>query len=144
MKPIKDILGDTKPKNVAKITKAFEKGDCIQYMEPFMAEATKPTAMDFPKVKCLVTDNFFCCYALFAAGLANLMTVVPLDQIVSLYRSNIGNNREFDYDNFHLDIELRDGSRLHVASVPRNAKTFMTIYEEVLAYTRSKLTVMEG
>lgn len=144
MKPIKEILGDTKPKNVAKITKAFEKGDCSQYMVPFMTEAVKPTAMDFPKVKCLVTDSFFCCYALFGGGFGNIMTVVPLNQIVNLYRSNLGNNGEYDYDNFHLDVDLCDGRKLHVASVPRSAKTFMTIYEEVLACTRSRLTVMEG
>lgn len=144
MKPIKEILGDTKPKNVAKITKAFEQGNCSQYMASFMAEAIKPTAMDFPKVKCLVTDNYFCCYSLFGGGLSNQLTVVALDQIVNIYRSNIGNNGEYDYDNFHLTIELRNGNRLHVASVPRNAKTFMTIYEEVLACTRSRITVMEG
>lgn len=144
MKPIKEILGDTKPKNEAKIKKAFEKGDCSQYMTQFMAEATKTTAIDFPKVKCLVTDNFFCCYSLFGGGLSNLLKVIPLDQIVNIYRSNIDINGNFDYDDFHLDIELRDGGKLQVASVPRNAKTFMTIYEDVLACTRSRITVMEG
>lgn len=144
MKPIKDILGDTKPKNIAKIEKAFVQGNCRQFMEVFMEEALKPTAMDFPKVKCLVTEHYFCCYSSFGGGLTNMMTVVPLDQIVNLYRSNIGNNGEYDYDNFHITIELRNGNRRHVASVPRNAKTFMTIFEEVLAYTRSRITVMEG
>ena len=144
MKPIKEILGDTKPKNVEKITKAFEQGDCSQYMAPFMAEATKTTAIDFPKVKCLVTDNYFCCYSLFGGGFSNLLRVVPLDQIVNLYRSNIDSEGKFDYDNFHLDIELRDGRKLLVTSVPRSAKTFMTIYEELLACTRSRITVMEG
>ena len=143
MKPIKDILSDTKPKNVKKVTKAFENGGCSQYMAQFLAEAAEDTAMDFPKVKCLVTDNYFCCYSLFASGFSNLMTVVPLNQIANLYRSNISNG-EYDYDFFHLDLELYDGSKLHVGSVPRNAKTFMTIFEEVITYTRSRINVVGG
>lgn len=142
MKPMKDILGDTSPKNVAKITKACEKGNCSQYMAQFLAEAVKPTAMDFPKVKCLVTDNYFCCYSLFG-GISKVLTIVPISQIVTLYRCNLSNGT-FDYDSFHLAIELCDGSRLHVGSVPRNAKTFMTIFEEVIACTRRRLTIMEG
>lgn len=36
MKPIKEILGDTKPKNVTKITKALEQGNLHIYWIPLV------------------------------------------------------------------------------------------------------------
>ncbi len=46
MKPIKEFLGDTKPKNVETIRKALEKGEGVEFMEEVLAEAIRPTAMD--------------------------------------------------------------------------------------------------
>ena len=68
---------------------------------------------------------------------------IAYDQIANLYRSNISNG-EYDYDFFHLDLDLHDGRKLHVGSVPRSAKTFMTIFEEVITYTRSRINVVGG
>lgn len=144
MKLVKEMLGDTKPKNVSKITKAFEQGACSQYMPSFMAEAVKSSAIDFPKVKCLVTDNFFCSYTYLGVAFSNSITVVPLDQIVNLYRSNINQNGEYDYDWFYLALELCDGRKLYAAPFQRNAKTYATLYEDVVTCVRGRINVMEG
>lgn len=144
MKSVKEMISDTKPKNVKKITTAFEKGGCSQYMASFIVEAVKPSAIDFPKVKCLVTDNFFCSYTYLGVAFSNSITVVPLDQIVNLYRSNINQNGEYDYDWFYLAIELCDGRKLYTAPFQRNAKTFASLYEEVVVCARGRMKVMEG
>lgn len=144
MKPIKTILGDTKPKNVEKIQKACEKGDSAHYASSFLAEATKDTAIDFPKTKCLVTENFFCSYSLFGVAFSNILTIIPINQITNLYRSNVGADGSYDYDNFHLDIELIDGQKRQVSTVVRNAKNYATIYADVISCVRSKISIMEG
>jgi len=141
MKPIKELLGDQSPKNMEKLQKAFNKGECEQYLTQVLAEAGKNTAMDFPKVKCLITDNYFVDYEWFLAGLTSVIRVYPLDQISNLYRTNIDWEGHYEYDKFHLALEMKDGTAKQVASVKRNAKTMDTIYADVLTCVRGRLTV---
>lgn len=142
MKDIKVLLGDTKPKNQEKIRKASEKGECAQYVDQFLAEVAKLTAIDFPMAKCIVTDNYFCAYDLFTIAFSKTLTIIPLSNIVNLYRSNISVNGDYDYANFHLDVELKDGQKKHVATVIRNAKNFATVYEGVISCVRSRISIM--
>lgn len=141
MKPIKEILSDSKPKNIEKINKAFEKSGYIQYKDSFIAEALSSSAKDFPKDKCMVTDTYFCCYELFMNSVfANQITVIPLSEISNIYRSNITAANDFDYDNFHIQVELKDGSTIFATSAPRNAKTFSTLFGETIACVKSRIT----
>ena len=51
MKPIKDILGDTKPKNVKKVTKAFENGGWKFKACPNCGVSQKLTSAEFKALK---------------------------------------------------------------------------------------------
>lgn len=141
MKPIKERLSSTKPKNLKKITKAFENGGCSSYQEAFMQEVIKDTAVDFPAVGCIVTDTYFCCYSTFDYGVFNDMTVIPIEQIVNLYRTNIDQQNRYDFAGFYLAIERSNGSKIVTANVPRDKKNIMQIYDEVISCVRGKMPV---
>lgn len=145
MKGIQEILGDTKPKSVAKIDKAFAKGGCEQYKDAFMSEVLKPSARDFQNNKCIVTDNFICYYGLYA-GLGSMLRVIPLEKIVNLYRSNVtitDKGLEYSYDYFNLALELDNNERVFVAQTSKNAKT-MDAYNDIIAFIRGRISVMGG
>lgn len=76
---------------------------------------------------------------MLGSGLSNLMVVIPLDQIVNFYRTNINSDNKYDYDYFYLALELADGSKRITASMPRNAKTFMGIYSGLMACLRDRI-----
>lgn len=138
MKSLHERLTVTKPKQEAKLAKAFENGGCLQYQAAFLNEVYRPTAVDFPALQCVVTESFFSCYNMLGSGFSNLMVVIPLDQIVNFYRTNINSENKYDYDYFYLALELADGSKRITASMPRNAKTFMEIYSGLIACLRDR------
>lgn len=143
MKSIFEVLGDTKPKSVEKLEKAFEKGECSQFKDEFMKEALIGTAKDFANVKCLVTDNYFCCYTGFIGAFGKSILVFPLSLIGNLYRSNINAEPKYDYDNFYLQLELTNGKRIVVSPLLRRSKNAFNAYDEIVKYVKSKKVLTE-
>lgn len=142
MKSIKDTFSDTKPKTVAKITKAFEKGNCVGYMDQFKGELMLPSAQDFPEIKCVVTDSFICSYNLFMSAFTNEITIIPINQVANLYRSNIDIENNYDYDTFHLTLELKDGWKRYIGNYARNLKNSMNVYDGILTCVRGRINIM--
>lgn len=145
MKSIQELLGDTKPKNVAKILKAFTKGGSEQYKDAFMAEVFNPTARDFQENKCIVTENFIGDYSLYA-GLGGMIRVIPLNKVVNLYRTNVtlsGGKIEYNFDAFNLAVELDDNDRMFIAQMTKTVKS-MDAYNDLIAYIRSRISSING
>lgn len=138
MKSIRERLNDTKPKNAAKIVKAFENGGCSCYQVSFINEVNSSTAVDFPNLKCIVTDNYFGCYDKLGVAFSNAMVVIPLNQIANLYRTNIDADNTYNYSFFHLAVELTNGSRKLMTDVSRNKKTFMGLYGDLIECVRNR------
>lgn len=143
MKSIFEILGDTNPKSVEKLQKAFEKGECAGYKEEFLKEALSSSAKDFANIKCLVTDNYFCCYTNLVSAFSKSVMVFPLSYIANLYRSNINAEPKYDYTTFFLQLEITNGKRIVVAPVLRRSKNAMNAYDEIVKYVRSKKALEE-
>lgn len=134
------ILGDSSPKNVEKVTKGFEKGGCLQYKDAVTAEAAKSTAVDFPKLRCIITDNYYVDYSLFMCMLNNKMSIIPLNQIATLYRSNIIFSDSAHYDYFNLTLELKNGIRIPCNRISRNGNNCLTAYDEIIALVKTKIS----
>lgn len=144
MKSIQEILGDTKPKSIEKLNKAFESSGFGQYKDSFIAEALSAGAKDFPNIKCIVTDTYLCCYFGLVSAFGKSVFVVPLSGIKSVYRSNINNEPKYDYDNFYLGVEFNNGNRCSVATLLRHSKNVLHAYDDIIAYVNSKKALVEG
>ncbi len=142
MKTFVDILKDTNQKTVDKVTKAFEKSECSQYMSAFIAEATSEGAMDFPKIRCMITNNFICSYDT-TIRMSYHIIVYPLNQVANLYRSNISVDGKYDFTGFYLDADMTDGSKKMLTFNPRKGNKVDT-YDEIIACFKNKKSVSGG
>lgn len=142
MKPIKEVLGDTTPKTMESVRKALEKGASAQYADAFLAEATGSGAVDFPKDMCLVTSNYFCSYKWYW-GIGSTLFVIPIEQISCLYRSCMDSDDKYDFKQFYLNVELKNGNSRFMSTAPRNAKTMSTLFSDVISCVRGRMTNME-
>lgn len=142
MKTIVDILKDTDQKTVDKVTKAFEKSGCTEYMSAFIAEATSATAMDFPKIHCMITNSFIGAYDT-SIRMSYHMFVYPLDQVVNIYRSNISVDGKYDFTGFYLYADMADGSKKMLTFNSRKGNKVDT-YDEIVGYFKNKKNVTGG
>lgn len=62
--------------------------------------------------------------------------------MANVYRCNIYSDGEYDYDRIHLAIEFKNGHKQLVSSVIRKAKTFTTVYAEVITFIRNRISIM--
>ena len=140
MKPFKQICADTKPKNLELFRKCMEKNDCVQYMDAFLSEAPKDSAIDFPKSYCLVTEHYFCSYRWYWA---KELRVIPLTEISNLYRTNLDAEGNYDFKDFRLNVECKDGKEFFMSSSPRSAKTVDTLYDDVITCVKKRIADLE-
>ena len=140
MKPFKQICADTNPKNLENIRKYMEQTNCVQYMDEFLAEARKGSAVEFPKSFCLVTENYFCSYCWYWP---RSIHVIPLTEITNLYRTCINACGGYDFQNFRLNVECKDGREVLTSTIPRRAKTVDTLYDDVITYVKKRIAELE-
>lgn len=138
MKSFVDFLTDTNPKTVNKVTKAFDKTGSSAYMSAFMEEATSGSEVDFPKVKCMITNNFICGYDMTFVN--NQIFVLPLNQVTNIYRGNINYEDKYDFSGFSLFVDTTDGSRVSIQHTLCSTKK-INIYDEVIDYVKNKLSI---
>ncbi len=145
MKSIKEIFADSSPKNIDKLTKAFNKGGSSNYMNQVISEAGLSDAYDFSASKILVTSNFICAYSDYGAVLGGPIVVIPIDLIANLYRSNIStNDNSYNYDFFYLILETKNGHKYNISTAPRNKANFQTLFSQEISYIRNKISNKEA
>lgn len=139
MKGIKDMFLDESPKNVKKLEKLLAKDpDSASHLEAAKAETNGSGAMEFPKIRMLVTDSFVC---YFRIGIGGAIMIVPISEITNIYRTNIVRG-EYEYEQFTLAVETTKGIR-YMANFPRSGKSF-DIFNEVIALVRERMSVNGG
>lgn len=136
-KSIKDILLDESPKGLKKIEKALEKHANTTTRENFETlkkELANDTFVDFPKLRVVVTNSCVCSYN---TAITFTIDITPISKITNAFRSNIVNG-EYDYDNFHLQLETTDHINVYYADQIRTKKVF-TAYDEVVAEIKKRI-----
>lgn len=138
-KTIIDMLKDDSPKMAKKINKCLESKNCSvmtkTYFESFRQEAiSSGTAVDFPKVKIIVTNSYICSYEM---TFGFTVDIVPLSIVENVYRSNIING-EYDYESFYLAIEMSEGRRTYFGRTLRVGKKNLDAFVDVINTIKSK------
>ena len=139
MKSIKEMLLDDSPKAAKKLEKLLAKDtESASYLDAVKAEAGGSGAVEFPKLRMLVTDSFVCYLGL---GIGGGLMIVPISSIRNLYRTNII-RYEYDYAYFTLAVETDSGIK-YLMRYPRNGKA-MDIFNEVIAAVKERMAVNGG
>lgn len=107
------------------------------YLESFMSEAKSTSTINFPKLKAVITNNYYCYYGSFKKAIF----IVPIADIVNVYSSNMFLN-EYDYEQKGIVVETREGTKLYTAWVSRNYKK--NDYNEVLNILIKRCLLNEG
>ena len=140
MKGVKDLLLDDSPKNIKKLEKLLSKdAESAAYLDACRAEAGSGTAREYPKLRLLLTDSYLCSLRM---GFAGGITIIPVSNITSIYRTNIIAN-EYDFSQFTLAVETTTGIR-YMATFPRTGVKSLDIFNEVIDAVKSKTTLNGG
>lgn len=107
------------------------------YLESFMSEAKSTSTINFPKLKAVITNNYYCYYGSFKKAIF----IVPIADIVNVYSSNMFLN-EYDYEQKGIVVETREGTKLYTAWVSRNYKK--NDYNEALNILIKRCLLNEG
>lgn len=145
MKSIIDRLSPTKPKELEKLQKIFEKSGCGEYFEAVMAEVKGPNVSDFSKKRVIVTRNYIVDCTGWINSIGNVIKVVPINDITKIYRSNISflNGGEYNFDFFHLTVERRTSETMELmGATPRNKKV-LEYFDDIIEDVKAKMA-MEG
>ena len=139
MKSIKELLLDESPKGQKKLEKMLAKTPvCASYLEAAKAEARSANALEFPKLRMLVTDSFLCYHDI---GIGASFVIYPISCIRNLYRTNIIGS-EYDYSYFALAIEF-ESSTGYLMRYPRSGNG-LEIYNDVIAAVKARMAVNGG
>ena len=139
MKGLKDLFLDESPKNIKKLEKLLAKDPgSAACFESAKAEAARDSAIEFPKLRMMVTDSYVC---FLRFGIGGPLMIVPISNITNLYRTNVVNN-QYDYDNFTLAVETNEGIR-YMAVYPRGNNSF-DIFNEVIEAVKFRMSIIRG
>lgn len=119
MKSIKDFLSDEGKMGIKKRQKAFERGNCSECMDDIIAESKRESAKDFPRFKCMVTDNYFVDYSEVDNWRTGYVQAVSLSVVTNVYRTNFNSNNKYDFNHFYMCMEFKNGNRYSFAPIIR-------------------------
>ena len=130
-KSFQDIVCPSSEKNKEKVSKALANGNSAMFYQILCNEAAAGRFTDYSKYQVAVTDYFLCNYSNFSSIGFSYINIIPLRSIVNLYRTNIVNGK-YDYDFFHLALEMADGSKQYIGIYTRKAKDSMTAFSDII------------
>ena len=136
MKTFVDILKDSNQKTLNKVATAFEQSGSKEYMASFIAEATGVSATDFPKVGCMITNNYICAYSTLMR-MSYKILVFPLSQVTNIYRSNMSIDNVYDFTGFYLFADMADGSKKQLAFNARKGNK-VDMYDELIGCFKNR------
>lgn len=119
------------------VNTALANGIGSTYLEAFMGEAKSTSAIKFPRLKAVITNNYYCYYG----GFKKAICIVPIADIVNVYSSNMFFSR-YDYEQKGIVVETREREKLYTAWVSRDYKK--KDYNEMLNILIKRCLLNEG
>lgn len=116
---------------------ALANGSGSSYLEAFMGEAKSTSTINFPRLKAVITNNYYCYYG----GFKKAICIVPIADIVNVYSSNMFFSR-YDYEQKGIVVETREREKIYTAWVSRDYKK--KDYNEMLNILIKRCLLNEG
>ncbi|MCR5255928.1 MAG: hypothetical protein K6D96_08345 [Acetatifactor sp.] len=119
------------------VNTALANGIGSTYLEAFMNEAKSTSTINFPKLKAVITNNYYCYYGDFKKSIC----IVPIADIVNVYSGNMFFNK-YDYEQKGIVVETRENKKLYTAKVSRDYEK--DDYDEALNILIKRCLLNEG
>ena len=121
-----------KEKKLEKLMTVLDKTNSRGYYQELVRQSREPTAVDFPKLRVMVTRDFVCSYE------ANWgMVIIPLREVKHSFLTNIC-NRTYSFDNLYIALETTT-ARYDFGCINRKSKALNQLQSEFHALLRQRI-----
>lgn len=125
----------TNERQLKKLRQQLREYGCDACYDDLIAQSRATDAVDFPKLRVLVTRDYVCSYEPMFR-----MLIIPLKDVTALYATNLPSKDEYSFDKLYLAVET-ESARYPIAAIPYGSKSKQQLQIELSALIKRRMTL---